>query len=156
MNIALRCWRKTDPVDATRNVNLQVNHLVIISLRQRLNSFISVSCHELGIKWYICVAASIRSHGLSHLISVGHFKNVTRLWWTLHAKLRLFYQAYLRNASHPHETFFLELYIIFCITHQASRPGGWGGGGGATLLCHIGMWSPKGYSFCAVSFWERE
>ena len=35
-----------------------------------------------------------------------------------------FYQAYLRNWSHPHETFFLELYIIFCITHQASRPGG--------------------------------
>lgn len=38
-----------------------------------------------------------------------------------------FYQAYLRNASHPHETFFLELYIIFCITHQASCPGGGAG-----------------------------
>ena len=61
-----------------------------------------------------------------------------------------FYQAYLRNSTHPHETFFLTLYISFCITHQASRPGRGGGGGGggvATLLWHIVCAAPKVYSF---------
>ena len=148
MNIALRCWRKTDPVDATRNVNLQVNHLVIISLRQRLNSFISVSCHELGIKWYICVPASIRSHGLSHRISVGHFNNMTRLWGTVHAKLCLFFPRLIwetRNIPMKHSSLScISLYHASSITSR-----------GATLLCHIGMCHPKGYSFCAVSFWKQ-
>ena len=134
MNIALRCWRKTDPVDATRNVNLQVNHLVIISLRQRLNSFISVSCHEtqmyhfisvscheLGIKWYICVAASIRSHGLSHRISVGHFNNMTRLWGAVHAKLCLFFTRLIwetRNIPMKHSSLSCISFFVSRIKHH--------------------------------------
>ena len=148
MNIALRCWRKTDPVDATRNVNLQVNHLVIISLRQRLNSFISVSCHELGIKWYICVAAGIRSHGLSHRISVGHFNNMTRLWGAVHAKLCLFFTRLIWETRNiPMKNSSLSCISLYHASSITSR--------GATLLCHIGMCHPKGYSFCAVSFWKQ-
>lgn len=150
MNIALRCWRKTDPVDATRYVNLQVNHLVIISLRQRLNSFISVSCHELGIKWYICVAASIRSHGLSHRISVGHFNNMTIGYGERFMLSYVFFLPGLfeKRVTSPWNIFpWVVYHFLYHASSITSR--------GATLLCHIGMRHPKGYSFCAVSFWKQ-